>query len=391
MADKWSELAEKTSERDIDAQCKELFNRSRDSLAREFQVVGLIDDYKRWGVREEDRESHREMMRAARESTVALRNPNEYNPDGTIRRMSVVLRDGRELSEERVYSDAEPSFREDNIRFYIEHGIITEEEATAIRVIFDFLMGRGLPDGVDAKKVRDAAGDAKNKILAFYNEMYKEELFSDDGQDRDGLIHEVDEDGTQIVRFSGASFKMLVHVRNAMHTAQGEKTDADLDAANPREEWENPREGRDYIPRGLSTSLISSEKIHLFRQSEIIFAFGSDALSEDSILSMSEEDIGSSVDAHDRLQIVGSHGNERMMTPDELIGKTGSENAMTNYNEVVLDRMAGGKMIRPTGIIVFGTSTEQITPLQRRYAKAFGVPIYLIDDSKYGGVHSIGE
>ena len=63
---------------------------------------------------------------------------------------------------------------------------------------------------------------------------------------------------------------------------------------------------------------------------------------------------------------------------------------MTSYNEVVLDRLAGGKLIMPSCLVVFGNSTEDISELQKQYAKSFGVPIYLIDGDKYGGVHALG-
>ncbi len=64
---------------------------------------------------------------------------------------------------------------------------------------------------------------------------------------------------------------------------------------------------------------------------------------------------------------------------------------MSSYNEVVLDRLAGDKLIMPSCLIVFGNNTENITDLQKQYAKSFGVPIYLIDGDKYGGVHALGD
>ena len=106
---------------------------------------------------------------------------------------------------------------------------------------------------------------------------------------------------------------------------------------------------------------------------------------------MSEEDAGSSIDARSRYSIIGNHGNERLMMPNELIRKTGAEGAMSNYNEVVLDRLAGGELIMPSCLIVFGSSIEGITDLQKQYARSFGVPIYLINGDKYGGVHALGN
>ena len=108
-----------------------------------------------------------------------------------------------------------------------------------------------------------------------------------------------------------------------MHSAQGEKSAEDLLTEDPKHEWENPRAGTDYIPHGLSTSLISNEKINIFKHGEIIFGFTD--IKDDSIVTMSEEDAGSSIDARSRYDIIGNHGNERLMMPDELIEKTGDD------------------------------------------------------------------
>ena len=374
---------------EIDTTCEQLFGRNRDRLAREFQVVGLIDGYKRWGVEGENRVAHQEILKAVLGDQVAERKPDELNPDGTIHRMTIVLKDGKELSEERSYDTREPTFNQEKIEQYIKDGIISEQEASDISLVYKVLMGEDLPGDIDTNELRNNVGLAKEKILRYYNQAYQQELFHDDGLDRDGLSHEMLEDGTPVVRFEGADFKILAHVRNAMHSAQGEKNAEDLLTEDPKHEWESPRAGTDYIPHGLSTSLISSDKINIFKRGEIIFGFTE--IRDDSIVTMSEEDAGSSINARSRYSIIGDHGNERLMMPDELIEKTGAEGAMSSYNEVVLDRLAGDELIMPSCLIVFGNSVESITDLQKQYAKSFEIPIYLIDGDKYGGVHALGD
>jgi len=384
-----SERKSLRSVEEIDVNCERLFERNRDRLAREFQVVGLIDGYKRWGVEGKNREIHQEILKAVLNNQVAERKPDELNPDGTIHRMTLVLRDGRMLSEERSYDTREPTFDQEKVESYIQEGIISEQEASDIGLVYKVLMGEELPDDVDTEQLRKNVELAKEKILRYYNRAYQQALFHDDGSDRDGLSHEMLEDGTPIVRFEGIGFKILAHVRNAMHSAQGEKSAEDLLIEDPKSEWENPRAGADYIPHGLSTSLISSDKINIFKHGEIIFGFTD--IKDDSIVTMSEEDAGSSINARSRYSIIGNHGNERLMLPNELIEKTGAEGAMSSYNEVVLDRLAGDELIMPSCLIVFGDNTENITDLQKQYARSFGVPIYLIDGDKYGGVHALGD
>ena len=374
---------------EIDATCERLFGRNRDRLARELQVVGLIDGYKRWGVEGENRAIHKEILKAVLNDQVAERKPDELNPDGTIHRMTLTLKDGRTLSEERSYDIREPVFNRDKVESYIEQNVISENEAYDIGLVYGVLMGEDLPEDVNADDLRKNVGFAKEKILRYYNRAYQSELFHDDGSDKEGLRHETLEDGTPVVHFEGADFKILAHVRNAMYSAQGESSAADLATEDPKHEWETPRAGTDYIPHGLSTSLISSDNINIYKRSEIVFGFTD--IREDSIVTMSEEDAGSSINARTRYGIIGNHGNERLMMPDELIEKTGAEDAMSNYNEVVLDRLAGDKLIMPSCLLVFGDNSDNITDLQKQYAKSFGVPIYLIDDSKYGGVHALGD
>lgn len=377
------------SAEEIDANCERLFGRNRDRLAREFQVVGLIDGYKRWGVKGENRAIHQEILKAVLDDQVAERKPDELNPDGTIHRMTVALKDGRTLSEERSYDTREPTFDQEKVESYIQEGIISEQEASDIGLVYKVLMGEELPDDVDTEQLRKNVGLAKEKILRYYNRAYQQALFHDDGVDRDGLSHDILDDGTPIVRFDGADFKILVHVRNAMRSAQGEKSAEDLLIEDPKHEWKSPRAGTEYIPHGLSTSLISNDKINIYKHGEIIFGFTD--IKDDSIVTMSEEDAGSSINAHSRYSIIGNHGNERLMLPNELIEKTGAEDTMTSYNEVVLDRLAGDKLIMPSCLIVFDNNTENITDLQKQYAKSFGAPIYLIDGDKYGGVHALGD
>ncbi len=374
---------------EIDATCEQLFGRNRDRLAREFQVVGLIDGYKRWGVEGENREIHQEILKAVLDDQVAERKPDKYNPDGTLHKVTLVLKDSRVLSEERSYDTREPTFDQEKVESYIEDGVISKQEASDISLVYKVLMGEELPEDIDAEQLRKNVGLAKEKILKYYNRVYQQELFHDDGVDRDGLIHEELDDGTPVVRFEGADFKILAHVRNAMYSAQGEKSAEDLLTEDPKHEWENPRVGTDYIPHGLSTSLISSDKINIFKHSEIIFGFTD--IKDDSIVTMSEEDAGSSINARSRYSIIGNHGNERLMLPDELIEKTGAKDAMSSYNEVVLDRLAGDELIMPSCLIVFGDDTNDITDLQKQYAKSFGIPIYLINGDKYGGVRALGD
>lgn len=371
---------------EIDAICEQLFGRNRDRLAREFQVVGLIDGYKRWGVEGENRAIHQEILKAVADDQVAERRPDEHNPDGTIHRMTIVLKDGRVLSEERSYDTKEPTFNQERVELYIRDGVISEREVSDIGLVYKVLMGEDLPENIDVEKLRRDVGAAKEKILRYYNRAYQQELFHDDGSDRDGLLHEELEDGTPVVRFEGIDFKILIHVRDAMRTAQGEKSAVTED---PKHEWESPRAGADYIPHGLSTSLISSDKINIFKRGEIIFGFTN--IKDDSIVTMSEEDAGSAINARSRYGIIGNHGNERLMMPDELIEKTGAEGVMTGYNEVVLDRLAGDELIMPSCLIVFGNSIEDITDLQRQYARSFDMPIYLIDGDKYGGVRVLSD
>ena len=105
---------------EIDATCERLFGRNRDRLARELQVVGLIDGYKRWGVEGENRAIHKEILKAVLNDQVAERKPDELNPDGTIHRMTLTLKDGRTLSEERSYDIREPVFDRDKVESYID-------------------------------------------------------------------------------------------------------------------------------------------------------------------------------------------------------------------------------------------------------------------------------
>lgn len=368
---------------------EQLFGRNRDRLACEFSIIGLIDGYKRWGVDGKNREIHQEILKAVRDEQIAERKPNELNSDQTIHRMTVILKDGRELSEERTYDTSDPVFDYKKLDSYIKDDVISKEEANDILFTYKVLMGKKLPDNIDVNELRKNVGAAKEKILRHYNKAYQDELFHDDGSDREGLTRETLDDGTKVVHFNGSDFKILAHVRNALYSAQGEMNVDSLLSEDPKHEWEAPRMGNDYIPHGLSTSLISNEKINIYKRCEIIFGFTE--LRENSIVTMSEEDAGSSLDARSRYAIFGTHGNERLMMPDDLIKKTGSKDSMSSFNEVVLDRFAGDELIMPSCLIVFGDDSRQITDLQKQYAKSFDIPIYLIDESKYGGVRAIGD
>ena len=380
-----------------DQRCWEIFHRSKDGMVREFQVIGAIaSDYKRWGVDDASREIHKEIIRAAREGDVEKRIEDELNPDGTISRMGIVRKsDGATLVEQRVYSTEgdEPKYDFEQIHDYIQKGVIDESEALQLALAFGILNGVDSPAGLNQRDFRHDLGRIKEKIIRYYNREYQKALFKDDGKDRDGLHHEMIDGDIPLVRFDGAEFKMLVHVRDAMHSAQGDHKEIGED--DPKQAWTTPRPGKDVIPHGLSTSLISSENINIYMNGEIIFGFTE--IEDDSIVTMSEEDCGSSTAARSRFSITGNHGNERLMLPDELLIRTGRPDAMSNFNEVVLDRFADGsygkteKLIMPNCIVVFGKDASEITDSQKHYAKSFGIPIYLIDGSKYGGVHVLGD
>ncbi len=380
-----------------DQRCLEIFHRSKDGMVREFQVIGAIaSDYKRWGVDDASREIHKEIIRAAREGDVEKRIEDELNPDGTISRMGIVRKsDGATLVEQRVYSTEgdEPKYDFEQIHDYIQKGVIDESEALQLALAFGILNGVDSPAGLNQRDFRHDLGRIKEKIIRYYNREYQKALFKDDGKDRDGLHHEMIDGDIPLVRFDGAEFKMLVHVRDAMHSVQGDHKEIGED--DPKQAWTTPRPGKDVIPHGLSTSLISSENINIYMNGEIIFGFTE--IEDDSIVTMSEEDCGSSTAARSRFSITGNHGNERLMLPDELLIRTGRPDAMSNFNEVVLDRFADGsygkteKLIMPNCIVVFGKDASEITDSQKHYAKSFGIPIYLIDGSKYGGVHVLGD
>lgn len=382
-----------------DQRCWEIFHRSKDGMVREFQVIGAIaSDYKRWGVDDASREVHKEIIRAAREGDVEKRIEDKLNPDGTISRMGIVRKsDGATLVEQRIYNTEgdEPKYDFEQIHDYIQKGVIYESEALQLALAFGILNGVDSPAGLNQRDFRHDLGHIKEKIIRYYNREYQKALFKDNGEDRDGLHHEMIDGEIPLVRFDGADFKMLVHVRDAMHTVQGERDGTNLLEGDPKRAWTSPRPGKDKIPHGLSTSLISSENINIYMNGEIIFGFTE--IEDDSIVTMSEEDCGSSTSARSRFSITGNHGNERLMLPDELLAKTGRPDAMSNFNEVVLDRFADGsygeteKLIMPSCLVVFGSDVSAVTGLQKHYAKSFDIPIYLIDDSKYGGVHSLGD
>lgn len=348
------------------------------------------------GVDDASREIHKEITRAAREGDVEKRIEDELNPDGTISRMGIVRKsDGATLVEQRVYSTEgdEPKYDFEQIHDYIQKGVIDESEALQLALAFGILNGVDSPAGLNQRDFRHDLGRIKEKIIRYYNREYQKALFKDDGKDRDGLHHEMIDGDIPLVRFDGAEFKMLVHVRDAMHSVQGDRREMGED--DPKQAWTTPRPGKDKIPHGLSTSLISSENINIYMNGEIIFGFTE--IEDDSIVTMSEEDCGSSTAARSRFSITGNHGNERLMLPDELLTRTGRPDAMSNFNEVVLDRFADGsygkteKLIMPNCIVVFGKDASEITDSQKHYAKSFGIPIYLIDGSKCGGVHVLGD
>ena len=176
---------------EIDINCERLFGRNRDRLAREFQVVGLIDGYKRWGVEGENREIHQEILKAVLNNQVAERKPDELNPDGTIHRMTLVLRDGRMLSEERSYDKREPAFDQEKVESYIQEGIISEQKASDIDLVYKVLMGEKLPDDVNTEQLRKNVELAKEKILRYYNRAYQRELFHDDGSATYAILYVV--------------------------------------------------------------------------------------------------------------------------------------------------------------------------------------------------------
>ena len=87
-------------------------------------------------------------------------------------------------------------------------------------------------------------------------------------------------------------------------------------------------------------------------------------------------------------------------TPDELIDDTRSRGRIRKfsekndfyhaYNEVVLNRYNGGPngdrndRLHPSCILCFGKDESAISEDMKRHAAYFGIPIYIIDEDKYG-------
>ena len=379
-----------------DMQCEKVFGRTGDGMAREFQLLGLIDGYKKWGFDEENLKIHKKILIAVanNEKTEVERT---YNKDGSIKTMSVKLEDGTILTEERTYPETRPELQTEKIDEYRNKGIITENDSLDIAKAFSIMMnGYSLMDDSPAnmddeqiKTFRSRLGAIKEKISSYYNEQYQGAISHNEEHARNGQASFTEIEGFNgkkipVTIFQGADFGFLAHIRNAMHTAQGEMNNESLREVDPKREWNEPRDGKP-IPHGLSTSYISNKKINLFYPGEIIFGFTD--IKKHPIVTMGHEDIGSSTDAHSRYSIVGNHGNEVFMSPDELIEKTGND--YSHFNELAIDRIASdGSIIQPNCLIVFGKDVEAITPLQKQYAQSFGVPIYIIDSDKYGGVNN---
>ena len=380
-----------------DMQCEKVFGRTGDGVAREFQLLGLIDGYKKWGFDEENAKIHKEILDAVASGEKINGVSRTFNDDGSIKTMSVELGDGNILTEERTYPETRPELQTDKIAEYRNKGVITENDSLDIAKAFSIMMdGYSLmdnyPANMDDKQIeafRNRLGAIKEKISSYYNKQYQEAISHNGEHARDGQASFTEIEGFDggkipVTIFQGANFGFLIHVRNAMHTAQGEMDDASLREVDPKREWNEPRDGK-RIPHGLSTSYISDKKINLFYPGEIIFGFTD--IKEHPIVTMGHEDIGSSIDAHSRYHIVGSHGNEEFMSPDKLTEKTGT--GYSHFNELTLDRITSdGSIIQPNCLIVFGKDTETITPLQKKYAQSFGIPICIIDSDKYGGINS---
>lgn len=374
----------------IDMRCERYFGRNSDRMAREFQLLGLIEGYKRWGFDEENAKIHKRILKEVANGGVKKRLEGTFYEDGSLKTMSVELDDGSVLTEQRIYPEMTPELNIERIHKYREEGIIDVNDSFDIIRAFTIMMGKASDDmdDVQAKAFRERLGKIKDKIIAYYNRQYQEAISGNDKHAREGgaSFTEIEGDGgakIPVTILKGAKFGFLVHVRNAMHTVQGEMSKEQLQSIDPQQEWNKPRDGK-RIPNGLSTSFINSDKINLFYQGEIIFGFTD--ISQHPIVTMGYEDIGSSVDAHSRFSIVGSHGNEAFMSPAELIEKTGT--GYSHFNELAIDRYSrDGKIIQPSCLIVFGKDENAITPLQKKYAERFRVPIYVIDPEKYGGIN----
>ena len=204
----------------------------------------------------------------------------------------------------------------------------------------------------------------------------------------------------QVIKFNGQPFTMLTHKLGAY---------GDFDYGHP-EDW-NKRKGANYI----STSLINNDYIYTVgkkkgRQEAVFYGFGK--LGDDYIQGMSAVDlytmnvvqeenndgvfindktssddtINSSLGAY-RLSKWYTHTNE-LCKDTVRIGKYCTTH--DTYNEVVLrrykkDATGTGKedRVQPSCVMVFGKDEGTITEDAKRHAAYFGVPIYLIDESKY--------
>jgi hypothetical protein len=375
----------------LDMQNEKVFGRNTDKMAREFQLLGLIDGYKKWGFDEENAKIHKEILREVASGGINKRLDNTFYEDGSIETMSVELKDGRVLTEKRIYPETTPELNVDTINDYCEKKIITADDSLNIAKAFSIMMGAS-PVNMDDRQIEDfrgKLGNIKNKITTYYNNQYQEAISHNVEHAKEGKATFAEVEGSNnekipVTILQGADFGFLAHVRNAMHTMQGETSDEDLNTINPKREWNEPQSG-ERIPNGLSTSFINNKKINLFYPGEIIFGFTD--IKEHPIVTMSYEDIGSSISAGSRYGIIGTHGNETFMSPEKLSEKTGT--GYSHFNELTLDRYSDdGEIIQPNCLITFGKNEGVITPLQKKYAQSFGIPIYVIDQDKYGGVNS---
>lgn len=378
----WLKMVKEANRERADSMCEKVLGRDAEETARELQLLGLADGHRE--VVYDNPAAHKEMLEFAGFGVAEARH-DEYDKNGRLISVTARLKNGEILTDRRHYIEKEPQLNFDKIAEYERNGFIDDQDRQTVNLIYRMVVGdvMNLSDET-VEELREGAAGVKDKIVHAVNEQYKEALFHDDGQDRDGLRHFETEDGQKIVLLNGAPFKMLTHVRDAMVRSRGERGSSENQ--NFKTEW-NTIKG-DAAPHALSTSLISDEKLNLFMKGEIIFGFSE--LQGDAIVTMGAEDLGSYGGMSNRYGIRSSRYNEKLMSPDELLAKTGSraEELGECYNEVVLDRFLphSSEMIQPDFLIVFGKDESSITEAQAKCARDFDIPIYIIDDEKYGGL-----
>ncbi len=254
--------------------------------------------------------------------------------------------------------------------------------------------------------------DMQEKLKAETNKNYANEMTTAEKAINSGCKvstiayeHENPDDGKktdslQVIKFDGQPFTILTHKLGAF---------GEFDYGHP-ENW-NKKTDTNYI----STSLITNDYIYTVgekkRKKKAVF-YGFGELQDDYIQGMAAVDLSTSSTARDEEadgafinNSIGSkntiHSNVETSRVvkwytqvDELckdtvrIGKDCTTHDI--YNEVILRRYKKGaaninkeNRVQPSCIIVFGVDESTITEDAKRHAAYFGVPIYLIDESKY--------